>query len=137
MKAGKKERRRLQALAELLSLLKPHQVETLIQFVDNDTINDICTLIFNVVHRDRSAKLGDENIQKLCKCMSGKRSEIIYLTKKKNNVKRKRRILKQSGGFLATLGIFIYEFKKLGNQQIKIFVYLKFRLMPFFFKNSS
>ena len=134
MKAGKKERRRLQALAELLSLLKPHQVETLIQFVDNDTINDICTLIFNVVHRDRSAKLGDENIQKLCKCMSGKRSEIIYLTKKKNNVKRKRRILKQSGGFLATLGIFIYEFKKLGNQQIKIFVYLKFRLMPFFFK---
>ena len=134
MKAGKKERRRLQALAELLSLLKPQQVETLIQFVDNDTINDICTLIFNVVHRDRSAKLGDENIQKLCKCMSGKRSEIIYLTKKKNNVKRKRRILKQSGGFLATLGIFIYEFKKLGNQQIKIFVYLKFRLMPFFFK---
>ena len=134
MKAGKKERRRLQALAELLSLLKPHQVETLIQFVDNDTINDICTLIFNVVHRDRSAKLGDENIQKLCKCMSGKRSEIIYLTKKKNNVKRKRRILKQSGGFLATLGIFIYEFKKLGNQQIKIFVYLKFRLMPFFSK---
>ena len=134
MKAGKKERKRLQALAELLSLLKPHQVETLIQFVDNDTINDICTLIFNVVHRDRSAKLGDENIQKLCKCMSGKRSEIIYLTKKKNNVKRKRRILKQSGGFLATLGIFIYEFKKLGNQQIKIFVYLKFRLMPFFQK---
>ena len=134
MKASKKERRRLQALAEILSLLKPHQVKTLIQFVDNDTINDICTLIFNVVHRDRSAKLGDENIQKLCKCMSGKRSEIIYLTKKKNNVKRKRRILKQSGGFLATLGIFIYEFKKLGNQQIKIFVYLKFRLMPFFSK---
>jgi len=134
MKAGKKERRRLQALAELLSLLKPHQVETLIQFVDNDTINDICTLIFNVVHRDRSAKLGDENIQKLCKCMSGKRSEIIYLTKKKNNVKRKRRILKQSGGFLATLGIFIYEFKKLGkstNQDICLF---KIQTNAVFFK---
>ena len=103
MKASKKERKRLQALAEILSLLKPHQVETLIQFVDNDTINDICTLIFNVVHRDRSAILGEENIQKLCKCMSGKRSEIVYLTKKKNNVKKKRRILKQSGGFLGVL----------------------------------
>ena len=57
--------------------------------------------------------------------MSGKRSEIVYLTKKKNNLKKKRRILKQSGGFLATLGIFIYDFKKLGNQEIKIFVYLK------------
>ena len=107
MKAGKKERRRLQALAELLSLLKPHQVETLIQFVDNDTINDICTLIFNVVHRDRTAKLGEENIQKLCKCMTGRRREIIYLTKKKNNIKKKRRILKQSGGFLATLAAIV------------------------------
>ena len=107
MKATKKERRRLQALAEILSLLKPHQVETLIQFVDNDTINDICTLIFNVVHRDRSAKLGDENIQKLCKCMTGRRREIIYLTKKKNNIKKKRRILKQSGGFLATLAAIV------------------------------
>ena len=56
--------------------------------------------------------------------MSGKRSEIVYLTKKKNNVKKKRRILKQSGGFLALLGIFIYDFKKIGNQEIKIFVYL-------------
>ena len=124
MKVGKKERRRLRALAELLSLLKPPQVEAFIQFVDDDTINDICTLIFNVVHRDRTAKLGEENIQKLCKCMSGKRSEIVYLTKKKNNVKKKRRILKQSGGFLALLGIFIYDFKKIGNQEIKIFVYL-------------
>ncbi len=103
MKASKKQRRRLHALAELLSFLKPHQVESFIQFVDDDTINDICTLIFNVVHRDRSAKLGEENIQKLCKCMSGKRSEIVYLTKKKNNLKKKRRILKQSGGFLGVL----------------------------------
>ena len=88
MKAGKKERRRLRALAEILSLLKPHQVEAFIQFVDDSTINDICSLIFNVVHRDRRAKLGDENIQKLCKCMSGKRSEITYLTKKKIILKR-------------------------------------------------
>ena len=88
MKAGKKEMRRLRALAEILSLLKPHQVEAFIQFVDDSTINDICSLIFNVVHRDRRAKLGDENIQKLCKCMSGKRSEITYLTKKKIILKR-------------------------------------------------
>ena len=73
----------------------------------NDTINEICTLIFNVVHRDRRAKLGDENIQKLCKCMTGRRREIIYLTKKKNNIKKKRRILKQSGGFLATLAAIV------------------------------
>ena len=69
--------------------------------------------------------------------MSGKRSEIIYLTKKKNNVKRKRRILKQSGGFLATLGIFIYEFKKLGkstNQDICLF---KIQTNAVFFQNSS
>ena len=107
MKVGKKERRRLRALAELLSFLKPPQVEAFIQFVDDDTINDICTLIFNVVHRDRSAKLGEENIQKLCKCMTGRRREIIYLTKKKNNIKKKRRILKQSGGFLATLAAIV------------------------------
>ena len=107
MKASKKERRRLQALAEILSLLKPHQVEAFIQFVDNSTIKDICTLIYNVVHRDRRAKLGDENIQKLCKCMTGRRREIIYLTKKKNNIKKKRRILKQSGGFLATLAAIV------------------------------
>ncbi len=39
--------------------------------------------------------------------MSGKRSEIIYLTKKRNKIKNKRRILKQSGGFLATLAAIV------------------------------
>ena len=88
MKAGKKEKKRLGEIAELLSVLKPHQVESLIQFLDDDAIENICTLIFNVVHRDRSEKVGEENIKKLCMCMSGKRSEIIYLTKKRNKIKR-------------------------------------------------
>jgi len=107
MKAGKKEKKRLGEIAELLSVLKPHQVESLIQFLDDDAIENICTLIFNVVHRDRSEKVGEENIKKLCMCMSGKRSEIIYLTKKRNKIKKKRRILKQSGGFLATLAAIV------------------------------
>ena len=106
-KKGKKEKKRLGKIAELLSSLKSHQVESLIQFLDDDAIENICTLVFNVVHRDRSEKVGEENIKKLCKCMSGKRSEILYLTKKKNQIKKKRRILKQSGGFLATLAAIV------------------------------
>ena len=107
MKAGKKAKRRLRELAEILSSLKHHQVDSLIQFLDDTAIEDICTLIHNIVHRDRSEKVGEENIQKLLKCMSGKRRMLIYLTKKKNNIKKKRRILKQSGGFLATLAAII------------------------------
>ena len=106
-KVDKKTKRRLRELAEILSSLKPHQVDSLIQFLDDSAIDDICELIHNIVHRDRSEKVGEENIQKLLKCMSGKRRMLIYLTKKKNNIKKKRRILKQSGGFLATLAAII------------------------------
>ena len=107
MKAGKKEKRRLRELAEVLSSLKSHQVESLIQFLDDSAIDDICTLIHNIVHRDRSEKVGEEAIQKLVKCMTGKRRMLIYLTKKKNNIKKKRQILKQRGGFLGTLAAIV------------------------------
>ena len=98
-----KRQKSLRALAEILAALKPQQVNSIIQFLDDRAIDRICTLIFNVVHRDRSQILGQENIEKLLKCLSGKRSMLTYLTKKNNKIAKKRRYLKQSGGFLATL----------------------------------
>ena len=103
MKLKKKDKKSLRALAEILAVLKPQQVNSIIQFLDDSAIDRICTLIFNVVHRDRSQILGQENIEKLLKCLSGKRTMLTYLTKKNNKIAKKRRYLKQSGGFLATL----------------------------------
>ncbi len=48
MKAGKKEKKRLGEIAELLSVLKPHQVESLIQFLDDDAIENILQVLFQL-----------------------------------------------------------------------------------------
>ena len=103
MKLNRKNKRSLRQLSEILAVLNPQQVNSIIQFLDDSAIDKICCLIHNVVHRDRTKILGEQNIQKLVKCLDGKRSVLTYLTRKKNKIAKKRKYLKQSGGFLATL----------------------------------
>ena len=88
-------------LFRVLSTLKPAQRAEIYAHLDEDTINAVCECIHNITRTDIG--LTKRKCAYLKKHLKERKSKLAFLSNKRNNVGRKRTILKQEGGALGLI----------------------------------
>ena len=84
-----------------LKKLKPDHRCSVVNYLNDDGIEALCEIVHNVVHKD--IKLSSSKKAKIRKEFGSHRKKLAFLGNKKNDIVKKRKILKQNGGFLGTL----------------------------------
>ena len=89
------------ALLQVLSTVNPVELKSIIHFLDNRAIDIICESIYNILYVKHNVK--PKLKKKLQEQLAGKEKIFKTLAKKSNNIQRRRKLLEQNGGWVASL----------------------------------
>ena len=91
---------------KVMKTLNNHQRSVIIEFLDDYGVDIICDCIYNTIYKDHGLKKSSK--KRLRKILKGKEQDMQIVSKKSNNIKRRKKILgQQLGGnpLAAILGI--------------------------------
>ena len=91
---------------KVMKTLNNHQRSVIIDFLDDYGVDIICDCIYNTIYQDHGLKKSSK--KRLRKILKGKEQDMQIVSKKSNNIKRRKKILgQQLGGnpLAAILGI--------------------------------
>ena len=88
-------------LLKVLKKLKPDQLSTLIKFLNTDSIDCIGECCYNLLYTNLGLK--KKTKKRIQNTLRGKEKIIKILSNRTNSIDRRKKILKQNGGFIGVL----------------------------------
>ena len=98
-----REKKKILELTSIVTSLNDTQIKNFVKIVDDATIQRLCCIIYSMCVKNRSGHIKKKARDKILKCLCGKKKIVKFLSKEKNSVSRKRKLLTQHGGFLGLL----------------------------------
>ncbi len=100
-KSSRASMRQYLPLFKALSKLKPAQGGEIYGNLSDDAVNAVCECVHNIAYSDIGLSRSKQRTVRKCMCKN--KSAIKFLAKKNNSITRKRKLMKQEGGYLGTI----------------------------------